>query len=820
MPEPTIYIVDHRHYNTVWRKTLEEYADMQEWHLLKVIELMRNYPQYKFTVSQAGTLANFIVRHYDLESEVKIRFREGQLAVMGGSYTIPDTNMVSGEALYRNLLQGLEYFRTHFDCEVETGSFEGVSGLSAQIPQMLTSLGVKHLASADTICLRLESEGGSDPPGSPRSYMWEGLDGVRIPVYLPAIDAEPTRFYDEPFQETFRTKESFELLQIYKDLLAEAQRSDEKAIWLHIWDEERKIDEELIDAVWEERRKKDQKQMQFAAPADYIRALEAPATLVHRGEINPVHTGTYATRIDLKQASVMLENLTVEVEKWFTMAGTEGMHYPELKFRDLWEQVFILQSHHAISGCHSDKVKHRLDSLVHHTSRDLRQLRVRAISSICSHIDAPRRGEWRPLHVFNSLNWRRKGIVEFRMLGGVQIADDEGDPVPVLNRGEVCHFLAEAPPCGYSTYWYVAGGGQHPRELDQRSFATDFFEVAVADDGGVSIKDKRNNTTITRGGEFWGDVVAREDRGSMWCKGYTGQSARSSCSSVQLLRELLGWEVKRSGQIAEAPWNEFRSLTWTQSLLFYDSLPFFDVRLDIEWNGSATELRLRLPFESFAKRSVYGIPYGALARAPYDADSVTRDGKSLAQGEEWPACRWVEFGDGDYGVTVAHSGTPGIKCEDGVMEVSLLRSPIDDPQYSHNFYFTAERGAHDNGSHHYRFAFLPAAGDWRSNYSYLYGYEHQNPLFAYAGPAREGRSAARRSFLDFGPGNLICAAWTADRRGRQLLRIIEAQGKATELQWGRKPRRSIYHASPYGERLGPADRIVFKPFEIKHIMFV
>ena len=42
MPEPTIYIVDHRHYNTVWRKTLEEYGDMQEWHLLKVIELMLN----------------------------------------------------------------------------------------------------------------------------------------------------------------------------------------------------------------------------------------------------------------------------------------------------------------------------------------------------------------------------------------------------------------------------------------------------------------------------------------------------------------------------------------------------------------------------------------------------------------------------------------------------------------------------------------------------------------------------------------------------------------------------------------------------------
>jgi len=819
MADPAIYIVDHRHYNIVWRKTVEEYADMQEWHFLKVVDLMRNYPQYKFTISQALTLANFIARHYDLEPELKVRLNDGQLAVAGGSYTVPDTNIVSGEALYRNLLLGQEYFRRDFDHEVQTGSFEGVSGCSAQIPQMLRSIGVEHVARTNSIGMEPRCEEGSQAPETPRAYLWEGLDGTRIPVYLPTVEAGPTRFYPEPFQETFRTKDSFDLLQIYKGILAEAQESAEDVIWLHVWDEERKIDEELIDAVWEERRRKGPKEMKFASPADYVRSVaDRPVGCLHRGELNPVHTGTYSTRIGLKQASVKLENLTVEVEKWFTMAGTEGMHYPELKFRDLWEQIFILQSHRAISGCHTDRVKHRLDSLAHHTGRDLNQLRTRAVSAICSHIKAPPRDDWRPLHVFNSLNWRRRGIVEFRKFGGVQIADDEGSPVPVLNRGEVCHFLAEAPPCGYSTYWYLAGGGQHPRQREQRNFETDFFDVAIASEGGVSIKDKHNNMTLTRTGEPWADIIAREDRGSMWCKGYTGKSAVSSCSGVQLFRELLGWEVRRTGRIQNAPWSEFGSLTWTQSLLFYDSLPFFDMHLDIDWKGSATELRLRLPFESFAAGAVYGIPYGALPRESYEADSVMQDGKPLVQGEEWPACRWVDYGDGDYGITLAHSGTPGIKCDGGVMEVSLLRSPIDDPAYSHNFYLTAERGARDEGAHHYRFGFLPGSGDWRSRASYMFGYEHQNPLFAYAGPARDGRSALERSFLDFGPHNLICTAWTSGRRGRQLLRIIEAEGKHTELQWGRKPQRAIYHASPYGERLEPADRISFKPFEIRHIL--
>ena len=851
MAEPTIYIVDHRHYNIVWRKSLEEYADMQEWHLLKVVALMRNYPQYKFTISQAIVPANFIVRHRELESELRVRLGEGQIGVAGGCYVLPDTNMVSGEALYRNLLLGIDYFRKNFEYEVKVGSFEGASGCSAQLPQMLASLGVERVVSGCTDGLKLECEGGSPPPESPTAYVWEGLDGTQIPVYVPAVSAGPTRFYPEPFQETFRTKESFELLQTYRDLLAQADGVDAEAVWLHISDEERKIDDELIDAVWEERRNKDRKQMKFALPGDYIRAVAGePVGCLHRGELNPVHTGTYATRIGLKQASVELENLAVEVEKWFTVAGTEGMHFPALKFHDIWEQIFVLQSHHAISGCHTDKVKHRLDSLVHHTRRDLAQLRKRAISSICAYINAPARDEWRPLHVFNSLNWRRKGVVEFSRRGGVQVADENGEPVPVLNREGTCHFLAEVPPCGYRTYWYVAGGGQHPREAAQRDFETDFFRVGVDDRGGLDVEDKRNNMRVTSGGEFWADVIAREDRGSLWCQGYTNERAGSTCTGVQVLRELLGWEVRRTGEIARAvarsghangevggcsggvdgapggcsggvdgaSWGEFGSVKWTQSLLFYDSLPYFDLHLDLEWRGSATELRLRLPFASYAMSTVYGIPFGAIARMPYKADSVMQDGRSLVEGEDWPTSRWVEMGDGDYGITVAHNGIPGVACDGGAMEFALLRSPIDDPDYSHNFYLQAERGARENGRHQYRFSFLPGPGDWRVNSSYRLGYEFQNPLFAYAGPGREGRSAPERSFLDFGPGNLICTAWTADRRGRQLIRIIEAAGRKTALKWNREPRRSIYHASPFGERLDPAEHIIFEPFQIRHII--
>ena len=338
--------------------------------------------------------------------------------------------------------------------------------------------------------------------------------------------------------------------------------------------------------------------------------------------------------------------------------------------------------------------------------------------------------------------------------------------------------------------------------------------------GHVSIDDRRTGKTVTRPGELWGNVIAREDRGSLWCKGYTGNEVPSTVDASHLFRALLGWELRRTGHVSSAPWAEFGALTWTQSLFFYDKLPWFDMHLDLDWKGSATELRLRLPCGSFAQSSVHGVPMGAVARFPYEAGSVVQDGKSMVQGGEWPVCGWVEVGDGEYGITLAHTGTPGIKCEDATIEVSLLRSPIDDPKFAHNFYLPADRGAHDNGSHHYRFSFMPATGDWRTNGSYRLGFELQNPLFAYAGPARKGRSPSTRSFLDFGPENLVCTAWTANRQGHQFIRVVEAEGRPTELVWGRKPQRRIYFASPFQDRLAPADRITFKPFQVVNIMLV
>ena len=824
MSERAIFLVDHRHYDVVWRKTLEDYADMQERHLLKVVEMMRNYPQYKFTISQAISLANFLMRHYELESELRVRLREGRIAVAGGAYATPDTNMVSGEALYRNILYGVEYFRK-FDHVVETGSLEGASGYSGQLPQILRQLGFKAvIAPAVLPGLRLQSDdpvvaAAPPPPARPSAFWWEGLDGTRIPAYMPTLAAGPTRFYPEPFQETFRTKESYELLQIYRQIISEAQSHGDDAVWLHVWDEERKVDDEFVEAMWQERRRKDGKPMRFADPAEYTKAIaDKPITVVHRGEINPLHTGGYTTRIGVKQASVMLENLLIEVEKWFAAAGTEALHFPELKFRDLWEQLFVLQSHHAITGCHTDKVRHRLDSLVLHTQRDLNELRTRAIHTLCAYINAPPRDDWRPLHVFNSLNWQRRGVVEFRKPGGVQIADNDGNPVPVLNRGIFCYFPADVPACGYNTYWYLVGGGQQPREVQQNHFETDCFKVSVESDGQFTITDKRTGTVITRPGEPWADILAREDRGSLWCKGYTGAEARSTVTGTRIFRALFGWELRRTGEVTAAPWHEFGKLTWTQAFFFYDKLPHFDLHIDLAWRGSATELRLRLPLGEFAQSCVHGIPYGAAARFPYAADSAVQDGKSLIAGGDWPACAWVEFGDGVYGITMAHTGTPGVQCEDGVMQVSLLRSPIDDPEFSHNFHLAAERGAHENGNHHYRFSFMPGEGDWRSNGSYRFGFETQNPLFPYIGPARTGRSPITRSFLDFGPPNLICTAWLANRQGQRLVRIYEAEGTETELAWGQMPERRIYHATPSGERLEPADKLVFKPFEIKNIL--
>ena len=55
-PKPVLYYIPHTHWEGAVFKTREEDLDMGLVHILKAIQLLKQYPEYKFTLDQVACL--------------------------------------------------------------------------------------------------------------------------------------------------------------------------------------------------------------------------------------------------------------------------------------------------------------------------------------------------------------------------------------------------------------------------------------------------------------------------------------------------------------------------------------------------------------------------------------------------------------------------------------------------------------------------------------------------------------------------------------------------------------------------------------------
>src|ERR1041385_6905041 len=81
---PTLYYIPHTHWEGAVFKTREGYLEMGLSHILQAVELLKQQPDYKFTLDQVAYFKPFIER-YPEEAEAFRRFvKEGRLELVGG----------------------------------------------------------------------------------------------------------------------------------------------------------------------------------------------------------------------------------------------------------------------------------------------------------------------------------------------------------------------------------------------------------------------------------------------------------------------------------------------------------------------------------------------------------------------------------------------------------------------------------------------------------------------------------------------------------------------------------------------------------------
>lgn len=196
----TFFIIPHTHWEGAVFFTREEYLESGLPHIVQALKLLRDYPNYRFVLDQACYVKPFLERYPDEDAAFRKFVKEGRLVIVGGMDVMPDVNMPSGESFVRQVLYGKGYFRRKLGVDVTVAWQLDTFGHHAQMPQLLKLAGYRSLWFFR----------GVPDWNTPSEFLWEGLDGSRIPAYWlphgysvahgsPKSLPEFTKFFKERF---------------------------------------------------------------------------------------------------------------------------------------------------------------------------------------------------------------------------------------------------------------------------------------------------------------------------------------------------------------------------------------------------------------------------------------------------------------------------------------------------------------------------------------------------------------------------------------------------------------------------------------------
>ena len=176
VPPDTFWFIPATHWEGAVFKTREQYLEMGLPHILTALRLLNDYPDYRFTLDQVCYVKPFLKRYPEEAIAFRQFVNEGRLQIVGATDTMNDANIPCGESMIRQMLYGKTYYRENLGVDVTVGWALDTFGHNAQMPQILKLAGYKSYW----------FQRGVPDNEVPSEWLWEGIDGTRIPAfYLP-----------------------------------------------------------------------------------------------------------------------------------------------------------------------------------------------------------------------------------------------------------------------------------------------------------------------------------------------------------------------------------------------------------------------------------------------------------------------------------------------------------------------------------------------------------------------------------------------------------------------------------------------------------
>ncbi|MBO5670638.1 MAG: hypothetical protein J6S41_03735, partial [Clostridia bacterium] len=432
-------IVARNHMDPSWRRcftqhytyggnVIHPYSDIEEELINQYLDFVEQN-HWKYSIEQSLVIQKYLERNPDRKEQLSRLIQEGRVELLGGGTTVIDYNLSCGESAVRNHYYSIKYYLETFGTRPKYADLPDCFGLPAQLPQILSQFGYVGVTQYDRVFMN-------------KKPIWQGLDGSRIVLWSPGLHLDfhyPDCYkytacpayhgegcavcdgsgmdysYDFRYHEQPREREN---LVYYAgprcstaELLDEFAASDRDEYVMYISSEEMQLMKqhphmlatlcrerniepifmthaELLEHVW-------QKLLN-----DVREGTVEDADIDPRVEGNPVATGCYTSRIELKKKNRMLEQLVLSTEKLAALSFP-AEQYPHKTFGRIWCLLSFLQFHDCVTASHCDVSYEELLTVCRNIYSTAGRIRKRAMEAIEARTPIAAREGWKAVLVVN-----------------------------------------------------------------------------------------------------------------------------------------------------------------------------------------------------------------------------------------------------------------------------------------------------------------------------------------------------------------------------------------------------------------------------------
>ena len=776
-----IRIIGNSHIDMAWLWPWTETVEVVRNTFQSVLDLMREYPDFKFTMSSARTYEWMQEKYPDLYAQIEKRVKEGRWEIIGGMWVEPDLNMPDGESLVRQILVGKRYFQKNFGVDVKIGWNPDSFGYNYQLPQIYKKTGMDYFV---TQKLLWAHEFTTFPY---KLFWWQAPDGSKLLTYFPhdyagGIDAEPLATDVSIWMPSIYGKtipKNPEMMHLYG---VGDHGGGPTRIMLDHADQLR-----APDAVYPK--------LEFSFARDFFSDIDKklPSLQVPTwdGELYfAYHRGVFTTQAETKRRIRRAEETVLNAEKFASLALLFGRPYPHEGMELTWKNLLFDHFHDIMPG--SGIAVNYLDAKrnLENVDRAANDVTMGSLREIAAHVNT--QGEGVPVLIFNSMSWPRTEVVELEaQLPGptqqIEVVDSTGKPAesqllsldPETHRA---HFLllSNTPALGYQTY-FVRASSKAPaiHSLLNASAGTldnEFLRVKIDPQTGcmTSLFDKRSNTEALAPSETDTGGPKNSTCGNL-LQTFVDKPKQWDAWNIDADFEKQHWDLDKADEvklIESGPLraviqvkNHFQNSTFVRDVIVYAGVPRVDVKTTVEWHEKHILLKVAFPLSAHNDKAAFEIPFGSVERP------TTRNTPAELAQFEVPAQRWADISDSKHGFSLLNDCKYGYDAKGNVLRLSLLRSPEwPDPHA-------------DEGHHEFTYSLYPHGGGWKDALTIRQGYELNYKLLSLPFGKHQGSLAPEHSFLQVQPENVIVTAIKkAEDENSLVLRFYEWAGKESEVK--------------------------------------